>query len=69
MGPTADIEPRRVGCEKDFFDDLTGITFLERIGCFGNECAEAAAQGLPNVGTKRRQCYEVLGMALALMDC
>jgi hypothetical protein len=55
--------------DKTFLDDLTGVKFLERIAQFETECATATARELPKVGVKGRDCYEALGMTLALMDC
>jgi hypothetical protein len=54
--------------DKSFLDDLTGVKFLQRIAQFEAECAAATARALPKLGVKGQDCYEALGMTLALTD-
>lgn len=54
---------------KSFLDDLTGVRFLQMIAQYEAECASATARELPKLGVKGQDCYEALGMTLALLDC
>jgi len=58
-----------VGKKKQPIEDLTGITFLDRIARLEAECATVTKKKLPKIGVKAPKCYEALGMALALLDC
>jgi hypothetical protein len=49
--------------------DFTGITFLERIIETEDVCSKTTTERLPQLGTTLPQCYEALGMTLALLDC
>lgn len=49
--------------------DFSGQTFLANIERAEQECAAATERDLPHLGEKAPQCYEYLGMALALIDC
>src|ERR1044072_7666045 len=52
----------------DFLKDLTGVRFLEKIAEFERACATLTEKQLPAMGLKGRECYEVLGMTVALLD-
>jgi hypothetical protein len=54
--------------DKGLLDGLTGEKFLQSIVDHENTCAHATSEVLPKLGTKAPQCYEVLGMTLALTD-
>ena len=55
--------------DKSFLDDLTGAKFLRKIAQYEKNCASATARELPKLGVKGPNCYEALGMTLALLDC
>jgi hypothetical protein len=55
--------------DESFLDDLTGAKFIERIGEYETDCGAATIRELPNLGSKGKDCYQALGMTLALMDC
>lgn len=49
--------------------DLTGITFLDSITEKEDACSRTTTERLPQLGKRLTQCYEALGMTLALLDC
>ncbi len=53
----------------EFSNDITGITFLESITEAEDACSKTTTERLPQLGTRLPQCYEALGMTLALLDC
>jgi hypothetical protein len=50
-------------------DDFTGIKFLNNIIAREDACSKLTAERLPKLGSRLPQCYEALGMTLALLDC
>jgi hypothetical protein len=51
-----------------FPDDFTGIIFLDRIGGLEEACLKETINRIPHLGKKLPECYEALGMTLALLD-
>ena len=49
--------------------ELTGQSFLSHIFQLESQCKEETISNISNLGTKVPECYEVLGMTLALLDC
>jgi hypothetical protein len=50
-------------------NDFTGVTFLNKIIEMENLCSEHSENRIPQLGKRLPECYEVLGMTLALLDC
>jgi hypothetical protein len=51
-----------------FPDDFTGISFLDRIAEMEEACVKETIDRIPHLGKKLPDCYEALGMTLALLD-
>jgi hypothetical protein len=49
--------------------DLTGEKFLKYIRDLESDCTTMTIRALPELGEKAPDCYEALGMTLALLDC
>jgi hypothetical protein len=55
--------------DKDWLSELTGQKFLKRIQDHELRCARVTRRLMPKLGKKLPDCYERLGMTLALLDC
>lgn len=49
--------------------EITGEKFLAHIADYESKCAARSNKDWKNLGVKGEECYETLGMALALLDC
>lgn len=49
--------------------DFTGKSFLESITEREDACSRITHERVPQLGKRLPQCYEALGMTLALLDC
>jgi hypothetical protein len=50
-------------------DDFTGVDFLNRVTESEDTCSTITAGRIRHLGKRLPECYEALGMALALLDC